>query len=94
MTPTEMLAAVARLIESHGWCQGRYSDEDGRLCVLGAFRRLPGGQQVGALSAALEAVYLEVEGETEDGQVGTWNDQPGRTKEEVIAMVQNAKRHL
>ncbi len=36
----EDLRAAARYIEQHGWCQGRFTDADGRVCAMGAIHRV------------------------------------------------------
>jgi len=96
VSPAEVLEAAADLIESRGWCQGRYAaiavdgGSCGHLhpeatcwCAEGAIGRVAGltlwalwqlDGRCGALAAMRD--YL-------GRSVVTWNDEKGRTAEEV-----------
>lgn len=92
------LLQLADLLVEHGWCQGRYEDEQGRLCVMGAFYRLLERDETWVLDDCWEAPYylglhaLErsiadefgfPEGELCD--VSDWNDMEGLTEFEVVS---------
>lgn len=76
------LAAVD-LLETVGWCQGEYVSPDGKCCLLGALDTL------NAPNAAYEPIEARI------GEIWIWNDTPGRTKEEVIALLKDlGNEHL
>lgn len=76
----------AALIEERGWCQGDYQSE-GRLCVLGAIKVAVGKEPDGdedtdpIVFRAKKAMCASVG----IGLIHEWNDDPARTKEEVVA---------
>jgi hypothetical protein len=74
------LINAADYIEKHGWCQNTYWDEQGRVCALGAIRRANALTR-DANDAAFKMLRFL------DGSVHGWNDAPGRTKEEVVAVL-------
>ena len=79
-----MLTAAADLLEEKGWIRGTGVDDQGRHCLVAALSdaadSFPGGD---AYWPALEAVQQRVPG----GWVVRWNDAPGRTAEQVIALL-------
>lgn len=84
MTPSEIL-------ECGGWCQGHLAErEDGTLagpCDDGAVRRCGFGAIIAAYPddwSHQDAVFTAVNRYI-NSSLPAWNDQPGRTKEEVIA---------
>jgi hypothetical protein len=77
-----MLLDAADLIEERGWCQGSYSDQDGRVCAIGAIVRAGNHQHY----RRAEAMMMMVVGMSVVG----WNDIKGRTKEEVITALRRA----
>jgi hypothetical protein len=105
MEPREILLRAVEEIQNRGWCQGRlkavmrYITDPpdmplGAVCLTGAVRQ-----------ASFDAVYadprlpnfspyntalLMVCGVIGTKQIVSWNDQPGRTKEEVIAALRTA----
>jgi hypothetical protein len=87
-TPTTeiILGAIERL-ERHGWCQGR-SIHGAERCVFGAIRGAAwsfGGDWSGATCRRFE----RANGITQD-EIAYWNDEPERTKEEVIEALRRA----
>ena len=91
---SRLLLKAAALLEEHGWCQHERSNA-GRHCVLGALDEAAGGDRNwghkderapwwGAVQRLVSAV-----GATHpigiNWAAANWNNQPGRTKEEVIA---------
>lgn len=83
MTTTKTAATVLReareLLVRDGWCQGEYRAGNGRLCLVGAvFSATP--YPASALGR-LEAI--------QSGALG-WNDAPGRTVDEVLALLDRA----
>lgn len=95
MTVAEQLNAAADYIEEHGWCQNAYEDDNGGVCASGALREVgrqafgPGG--VGMFSVPYR-LALTVVGRKLPAMLCDWNDEPGRTKEEVVAMFREAAK--
>jgi hypothetical protein len=66
---------------ANGWCQGDYRDGQGRYCVLGALDyEVPSKAGKKAIDALNEALGGHI-------SLGTWNDMPGRTVEDVIGFI-------
>jgi hypothetical protein len=90
MTAGEVLAKAADLIEARGWIQQEFETPHG-VCALGAMQRITYGFEIRMECEDRARLALE----TEIGEAITiWNDAPGRTKEEVVTALRNAKRHL
>jgi hypothetical protein len=86
VTRADVLERAADLLEEFGWLQGTLgSKEEGGFCLLGsvftAHRDLT-GEDPGTILP-----YPEVGS-------SIWNDQPGRTKEEVIVRLRGAAARL
>lgn len=97
VTTADVLNRAADLLEEFGWCQqaearnykgvgGDALDPDvARFCIYGALRRA--GIDLGAPRYfgwdCWDAMGLE-------GAPGPWNDEPGRTKAEVVAALRSA----
>lgn len=78
MTVEEMAARTADVIEECGWTQGT-SVRRGRVCLVQAMQRAstgPAWSQLAARVIPLVGMSLVV-----------WNDAPGRTVEEVVALL-------
>lgn len=83
-----LILKAADYMDEHGHVQGTLWDDDGRVCAQGAVLRV--GKMEGypqnnifvckALSKLNKQVRLKY------GRAGivTWNNEPGRTKEEVV----------
>ncbi|MFD9832155.1 DUF6197 family protein [[Kitasatospora] papulosa] len=94
VTVTEHLELTALVIERYGWAQGKHRTRSGRACILGAqavlFRLSIGDEStVDRAGQRLQAV-LRNRGCTL--AYHRWNDMPGRTAAEVIALVRTAAR--
>jgi hypothetical protein len=77
-----ILFAAADLIKRNGWCQHSFQNGVGETCAAGAIKAVAAGSYPAALR--LFQLRLGVE------HVGRWNDDPARTKEEVIAALEAA----
>lgn len=88
MTTTAAVIRKAReLIEADGWVQGSFRSEDG-YCLGGAiseaaYRLAPDGE-IGITSLKATGVFGRVHGAL---RVTAWNDDPTRTEQEVIDML-------
>jgi len=75
MPNPDFLKAADTMIE-RGWCQGRFVDDDARVCLVGAlFQALPRRRYEKTLDIVIEMF---------NGEPAKWNDKPGRTEEEVV----------
>jgi hypothetical protein len=101
-TPADILRAAARYIERYGWTQRVFhrpvtGQAMPAACVAGAICMVLNGQPV--MPAGPDADwalnifedYLFTEGRLGDnGCVDSWNDEPGRTANHVVAMLHAA----
>jgi hypothetical protein len=80
---TALLKEARRELVREGWTQGQYCGERGGYCVMGwAFFSAEG--------EALFQGFARALGFENDGQATQWNDEKGRTKEEVLARLDAA----
>lgn len=102
MDPSEILTAAANRLAEKGWVQGAYTlpvdislchtalPEIGATDLTGAIRAVAGGwwnhDSDDAKAEAKEAVRDAIGG----GSLGGWNDEDGRTVEEVIGILRLA----
>lgn len=72
------LSSAADLIEEWGWCQGRFENESGNLCAVGAIwtTRVRGTDHFDVEYTFKDALGMSV---------AEWNDAPERTQDEVVA---------
>ncbi len=76
------LRRAADMIERQGWCQGQWADKHGRVCIMGALGDTE--SDPAAFCAACHRLSTHL------GQrLSMWNDEPGRTKDEVLAMLRS-----
>lgn len=91
LTPEEILARAADLLETRGWCQGTMRAPSGQLCVMGSIRE---ASRFMSLFLAQRQATDALSREIQDSEPTNWNDQPDRTVEEVISSLRNSKRWL
>ncbi|MDV9195535.1 DUF6197 family protein [Streptomyces sp. Wh19] len=94
ITVAEHLELTALVIERYGWAQNTHRTTSGRRCILGAqavLYRLGHGNEstVAAAGQRLQAV-LAACGCTLT--YAKWNDLPGRTQADVLALIREAAR--
>lgn len=90
ITTSEFLRKAADVLERDGWCQGTHTDPYGRRCAFGALQVARAYSDIrddGSLK-----VYRLLHERT--GGVIDWNDAPGRTKQEVLALFRNTADEL
>lgn len=88
VTEADVLRRAADLLEEFGWCQGEYgSKQDEKFCAVGACWEAK--RELGLDVCGDE--YLQwPESALGLADVPPWNDDPARTKEEVIARIRAA----
>lgn len=90
--PEDVLELAASILEREGWIQG-YAHRDGRYCAWGAITVAAGGRYDSVddfrlLEAPSEGLVqhaaILLETYLNDREIATWNDESGRTKQEVV----------
>lgn len=81
-----LLDAAGRVRQ--GWCQGDYEDSQGGVCAMQATTLH--GFMHGLTARRHLKDYLERTGQCRS--IPRWNDQPGRTAEEVATAMERAAR--
>lgn len=93
MTPLEILTEARRILTPPGaWRQGGSifgADSDGKCCANAALYVAQGGLEADRTEARLAARALLLAVVRTDALV-TWNDEPDRTQEEVLAVFDRA----
>ena len=101
----EILVEARELIDKRGWCQFQFAKRDphsnggiqriasfkvfgNAFCPLGAIMAA-GGAGEGGVTLAKQALAVAA-GLSGDGHIPGWNDRPGRTKAEVLAVFDKA----
>jgi hypothetical protein len=81
MTAAQQINRAIRRIRRRGWTQGLEGvlKRQGPYCVVGSFRADVPKRVVFCLCLAMN-----------DDGISDWNDEPGRTKEEVLAVMRVA----
>lgn len=79
------LLAIADYIEEHGWCQGVGRNVEGRVCLSYALHSVsPNWHENNEMYRRL---HLATGAED---TLFRWNDEPGRTREEVVSACRRA----
>lgn len=86
----QVLLDAADLIEEKGWIQGANWRPGLGYCVFGAINKVT--QNDLAFSDAVGRVLTEIGrlNQPWTGGIARWNDEPGRTKDEVLAALRKA----
>jgi hypothetical protein len=97
MTAEEVLAGAATRLETHGWVQHDFIDATGRACLFGALHLADPSEEHWITvkdAVAQELGYLRPWGSETDLAIVDWNNTPGRSVDEVVTTLRNAKRWL
>lgn len=92
---SKLLLRAAALIEKHGWCQNYLISPEGKLCFAGAMKvaayGIPFPSRPGAIQPTMEMAWDRFEKAVgvKWGRASKWNDEPGRTKDEVVAKIRS-----
>ena len=90
----EILAGAIDVLIERGWCQGHGADERGGYCIYGALAIAAdhGDASSRALVSAKLALHGTLEADGRDPSIIKFNDEPGRTRAGVIALLREAIR--
>jgi hypothetical protein len=92
----QILIGAKSLIETNGWCQKKYASKEGGFCMAGAigkvmsYNKLSYGDKTLCLAIDILRKSIEVGVKSGYYSIGDYNDAPGRTKAEVLAMFDKA----
>ena len=86
----DQLLAVVDVLELRGRCQGQLSDGQGRVCLLMAICEVIGDASVNGQNPRVLSLVETLRNEIGGESITHWNDAPGRTDAEVLAMVRSA----
>lgn len=96
MKSSEILDRTISILFEHGWTKGRFHNDAGEVCVRGAL----------AFARGEEKIFLHTPYDREEhyivkacprivgshGWISMWNDHPDRTFDEVIEVLEKAKK--
>ncbi len=89
-----VLRDAANLLRERGWAQGTYY-RGGGYCLLGAIRMARfGGLIISDHDDLLYRSVMDAVGSRIHRDIPDWNDVPGRTKEEVILLLETAAKSV
>lgn len=86
MTPAEVCRRAAELIRRDGWARLRYGADGRNFCLVGALSWAHCGSVTLPLPRAVVLRVQSLIGEP----LTTWNDDPSRTVEDVLAVLDAA----
>lgn len=103
----EQANACVRELKEHGWNQRSYGNKRVGFCMLGVLNKVQEDEMRGhaygskgradvirANTVASAIVYELVYEQDEQKSMAKWNDDPGRTKAQVLTMFRRASRRL
>lgn len=93
-TGEEVLDGAAKAIEEQGWCQHMMQNAEGNLCLMGGLLHGARQTQCPGFYEAAQAVEDQVKQQTGASLVALWNDEPGRSVEDVLLLLKRAKETL
>lgn len=107
MKPSAAVSGAIEILQTRGWCQSVYENMDGACCLMGAINTSIFGNSEAKVEnpdfekglvkhQILGLVRHEVNVESALVKAGaiSFNDTPGRTKEEVVAVLDRVKATL
>ncbi len=90
MTAAEVARKAADLLKRDGWCQGRSEGPNGERCLVAALS-VAGWRST---RMAWRRVFEAIRQEAGAPSLTDWNDTPGRTADEVIALLRQVATEL
>jgi len=100
MLVSEVFSGSKQKIQERGWYQGAINGPDGEVCLIGAIQltmreaQLPTEQQSVLLPPIYNTLHTLIAnrtgGEERAWAIGEWNDDPARTVDEVLELLDEA----
>jgi hypothetical protein len=84
---TKVLIKARDYLVEHGWCQGAMENRSGQVCIFGAVYIV--GEFNSSVDPTFSRVMFALKNITKDS-AQRWNDEPGRTQEEVVSLFDQA----
>jgi hypothetical protein len=97
-----ILLRAHEIIEERGWCQLALLEDDGSVCLEGAVMLASGVALLenpachitprggeAEMASAMNAIRMLRQRLTSAGDVADWNDEHGRTKDEVLKLIRD-----
>lgn len=95
MTPAEVLRKAAEYLATRGWKQNTVGEHGGPRCAVGSIWSASGWTGNRAdLDTLVESAWNEMEAHLGVPSLARWNDERGRTREEVIAKLREVADKL
>lgn len=98
MTKNDVLDEYVKVLRERGWCQGSVKDSAGKCCLVGArlavsniFYTYWDYKEIEWAYTAICEATSKLLGHASNLSTIEWNDVPGRTVEEVIALIEGCK---
>lgn len=88
--PEVILKDAAALIEQRGWCQGTGFTVAGEVCAFVAINEVSPGDPLGR-AKAYELLQSRIRKTQRSCSIMVWNDDPKRTKAEVLATMRGER---
>jgi hypothetical protein len=93
-----ILLRAHEIIEERGWCQAKLVSSEGHVCLEAAISLAACGtpyhEADWEMSEAAAQAFAEMKRRVffnrgEDHRLWSWNDRPGRTKDEVLKLIRD-----
>jgi hypothetical protein len=88
--PGKILIDAANYFSDHGWCQGTTTDKEGNKCILGALCYVVEKNRYNFDDYFIASRRLK---NYTKSTVYSWNDAKGRTKEQVVELLNKVAYH-
>jgi hypothetical protein len=90
----KLLRAAANILETKGWYQGSFGNEEKGFCLLGSINVVDTGEATWSTSPDANLAKEAIRVVSGQRFLSRWNDSPGRTKSEVVSAMRKAARAL
>lgn len=90
----DVIDGAIAILKEKGWCQGKLEDAAGQCCLVGAVRKASRNLTDCLIETpylAEEAAWSRLAKVTGTRALALWNDRAGRTKDDVIYLLEAAK---
>jgi hypothetical protein len=89
----QRLLDAANIIRKRGWCQGHYQGHNESVCIVGAIHIASSGSiHKSCLDRINEVVISKLTARLDGRSPIAWNDKQGRTKDEVLDLLESVAK--